>query len=111
MTVAITMQGLASTTPRRQDADPAAHRTKCHAVHRLGNLHGCMVAVGNASALVVCMVSVTAQRQITAMEDIDLAAAVIKSPADKKEYRLLRLPNGLNALLIHDPSINVNQAS
>jgi secreted Zn-dependent insulinase-like peptidase len=70
-----------------------------------------MAASGDAPALAVCIVLVTAQRQITAMEDTDLAAAVIKSPADKKEYRLLRLPNGLNALLIHDPSINVNQAS
>ncbi|KAJ6821146.1 nardilysin-like isoform X4 [Iris pallida] len=30
---------------------------------------------------------------------------VIKSPADRRSYRLLRLPNGLRALLVHDPEI------
>lgn len=30
---------------------------------------------------------------------------VIKSPNDKRSYRLLRLGNGLRALLVHDPEI------
>jgi nardilysin len=30
---------------------------------------------------------------------------VIKSPSDHRSYRLLRLPNGLCALLVHDPEI------
>jgi nardilysin len=30
---------------------------------------------------------------------------VVKSPSDKRSYRLLRLPNGLCALLVHDPEI------
>lgn len=33
---------------------------------------------------------------------------VIKSPADRRSYRLLRLPNGLRALLVHDPEIYPN---
>ncbi|KAK1270924.1 Zinc-metallopeptidase, peroxisomal [Acorus gramineus] len=30
---------------------------------------------------------------------------VMKSPTDKRLYRILRLPNGLSALLVHDPEI------
>jgi nardilysin len=30
---------------------------------------------------------------------------VVKSPSDKRSYRLLRLANGLCALLVHDPEI------
>uniref|UniRef100_A0A453I5C5 Uncharacterized protein n=1 Tax=Aegilops tauschii subsp. strangulata TaxID=200361 RepID=A0A453I5C5_AEGTS len=30
---------------------------------------------------------------------------VVKSPSDNRSYRLLRLANGLCALLIHDPEI------
>ena len=30
---------------------------------------------------------------------------VIKSPNDQRSYRLLRLANGLSALLVHDPEI------
>ncbi|KAJ0979208.1 hypothetical protein J5N97_014682 [Dioscorea zingiberensis] len=30
---------------------------------------------------------------------------VIKSPADRRSYRILHLPNGLTALLVHDPEI------
>ena len=33
------------------------------------------------------------------------AVEVLKSPADKKEYRFLRLDNGMAVLLIHDPEI------
>ena len=29
----------------------------------------------------------------------------IQSPADKKLYRYLKLPNGVSALLIHDPAV------
>lgn len=31
--------------------------------------------------------------------------AVIKSPSDRRSYRILHLPNGLCALLVHDPEI------
>ena len=34
----------------------------------------------------------------------------LKSPSDKKEYRLCVLDNGLQALLIHDPEIGQQQA-
>lgn len=30
---------------------------------------------------------------------------VIKAPTDRRLYRLLHLPNGLTALLVHDPEI------
>jgi nardilysin len=34
-----------------------------------------------------------------------MGAPVITSPADKREYRALQLPNGLKVLLIYDPEI------
>jgi hypothetical protein len=35
---------------------------------------------------------------------------VVKSPADKKLYKLIKLENGLTALLIHDPTIKDTEA-
>jgi hypothetical protein len=91
---------------------PAAQRKKCHCGTLPWRPAGCLRGAVCASAGEARFLFAAAHRQLSAMEDTDLlAGAVIKSPADKKEYRLLRLPNGLSALLIHDPSINVNQAS
>ena len=38
--------------------------------------------------------------------DVTAEELSLKSPNDKKLYRLCRLPNGLQALLVHDPEIN-----
>lgn len=38
--------------------------------------------------------------KVEILEDIDST----KADSDKKSYRLIRLPNGLRALLVHDPS-------
>ena len=35
----------------------------------------------------------------------------LKSPADKKSYRLVTLANGLQALLVHDPEIDLTAAA
>lgn len=35
----------------------------------------------------------------------------LKSPADKKSYRLVTLANGLQALLVHDPEIDLAAAA
>lgn len=35
----------------------------------------------------------------------------LKSPADKKSYRLVTLGNGLQALLVHDPEIDLTGAA
>jgi hypothetical protein len=36
---------------------------------------------------------------------------LIKSPSDRKEYRYLKLPNGMAVLLIHDPEIAAAMAA
>ena len=36
---------------------------------------------------------------------------VVKSPADQKHYKLIKLQNGLTALLIHDPTIKDSEGS
>lgn len=42
----------------------------------------------------------------TAMEGVAFSDdVVIKSPTDRRSYRILRLPNGLCAVLVHDPEI------
>ncbi|XP_020086086.1 nardilysin-like isoform X2 [Ananas comosus] len=42
----------------------------------------------------------------TAMEGVSFSDdVVIKSPTDRRSYRILRLPNGLCAVLVHDPEI------
>jgi nardilysin len=41
-----------------------------------------------------------ATRLVASYDDV-----VIKSPNDRRSYRILHLPNGLFALLVHDPEI------
>lgn len=75
-------------SPRAGPAEPGALR-------RAGAL-----AAGAASALLAMPGAVTAE-----------PATVVKSPTDPAEYRLLRLENGLTALLVSDPDADLAAAA
>ena len=42
---------------------------------------------------------------------MEVLPLTLKSPNDPKAYRLCTLPNGLQALLVHDPEIGKQQAA
>lgn len=53
--------------------------------------------------LAACFIAVTASSLVSGAA-LKVNDGIIKSPYDKKEYRMLTLPNQLKALLISDPT-------